>query len=83
LFAKDSLHACDRWYAAAIVMDGKAMRHYVNGQEELAADVKFTPLAAGQTSIGVRFNKVHWFQGAIRQIRITPAVLKPAEFLQP
>jgi hypothetical protein len=83
LLAKDSLHACDRWYAAAIVVDGKTMRHHVNGQEELAAEVKFTPLAAGQTSIGVRFNKVHWFQGAIRQIRITPAVLKPNEFLKP
>jgi hypothetical protein len=83
LFAKDSLHACDRWYAAAIVVDGKTMQHYVNGKEELAAEVKLTPLAAGQTSIGVRFNKVHWFQGAIRQIRVTPAVLKPAEFLQP
>ncbi len=83
LFAKDSHHACGRWYAAAIVVDGKSMRHYVNGKEELAAEVKFAPLATGKTSIGVRFNRVHWFQGGIRQIRITPAVLAPTEFLKP
>ena len=59
------------------------MRHYVNGKEELSADVKLLPLAAGETSIGVRHNKVHWYQGAIRQIRITPAVLKPDELLKP
>ncbi len=83
LFAEKSLHELGPWYHAAIVLDGKTMRHYVSGKEELAADVKLIPLAAGQTSIGVRFNKVHWFQGAIRQIRITPAALKPDEFLKP
>jgi hypothetical protein len=76
-------HPLGPWYAAAIVVDGRSMRHYVNGQEELAADVQLTPLAVGGTSIGVRFNKVHWYQGAIRQIRITPAVLKPEAFLKP
>ena len=40
------------------------------------------PLSAGQASIGVRFNKVHWFQGAIRQIRVTPTVLKPDQAQQ-
>ena len=59
------------------------MKHFVNGKEELAVDVKLVPLAAGETSIGVRHNKVHWFQGAIRQIRISPAALKPDEFLKP
>jgi len=83
LFAEKFLHPLGPWYHAAIVVDGKRMRHYVNGAEELAADVKLSPLAAGQTSIGVRFNKVHWFQGAIRQIRVTPAVLAPSDFLKP
>jgi hypothetical protein len=83
LFADKFLHPLGPWYHAAIVVDGKSMRHYVNGEEELAADVKLVPLVAGQTSIGVRFNQVHWYQGAIRQIRVTPAVLKPAEFLKP
>jgi hypothetical protein len=83
LYAEKSLHALGPWYQAAIVVDGKTMRHFVNGKEELSAQIKLTPLEGGETSIGVRHNKVHWYQGAIRQIRITPAVLKPNEFLKP
>lgn len=83
LFAKDNLHPCDRWYHAAVVVDGNKMTHYVNGKEELTAEMKFTPFGKGQTSIGCRFNKVHWFQGAIRMIRVSPTVLKPEQFLKP
>jgi hypothetical protein len=83
LYAEKHLHALGAWHHAAIVVDGKTMRHYVGGKEELAADLEFTPLAEGQTSIGVRFNKVFWYQGAIRQIRVTPSVLKPEAFLKP
>lgn len=83
LFADKFLHELGPWYAAAIVVDGQTMKHFVNGKEELAAQVKLTPLATGETSIGVRHNKVHWFQGAIRQIRITPSALQPDAFLKP
>jgi hypothetical protein len=83
LYADKFLHPLGAWYAAAIVVDGKTMRHFVNGKEELAVDVKLVPLAAGETSIGVRYNKVHWYQGAIRQIRISPTALTPDEFLKP
>ena len=83
LFAKESLHPLGPWYAAAVVMDGKTMRHFVNGKEELAADVKYVPQGKGQTSIGVRINKVFWYKGAVRQVRITPGVLTPQEFLKP
>ena len=83
LYAEKSLHSLGPWYHAAIVVDGTTMRHFVDGKEELHADVQLVPQAAGQTSIGVRFNRVHWYQGAILQIRVTPKVLKPAEFLVP
>jgi hypothetical protein len=83
LFADKFLHPLEKWHHAAVVVDGKTMRHYVNGKEELSADIKPTPLAPGQTSIGMRFNRVFWYQGAIRQIRITPAALAPDTFLKP
>jgi hypothetical protein len=41
-----------------------------------------TPQKAGQTSIGVRFNKVNYFKGAVRTARMTPHALQPAEFLR-
>jgi hypothetical protein len=80
LFAEKSPHAIGPWYHAAVVVDGKSMRHYVNGTEELQADIDFEPLAAGQTSLGVRANKLFWYQGAIRQVRITPRVLSSHDF---
>lgn len=83
LFAEKFLHPLGAWHHAAIVVDGKTMRHYVNGKEELSADVEVTPLGNGQTSVGMRFNQVFWYQGAIRQIRVTGEVLRPEGFLKP
>lgn len=83
LFAEKHLHPIGPWYSAAVTMDGTTMRHYVNGQEELRAAVEFVPQRAGRTSLGVRMNQVFWYRGAIRQVRITPRVLAPAEFLKP
>jgi acetyl esterase/lipase len=81
LFAKESLHAIGPWFHAAVVVDGKTMRHFVNGKEELKADLAFEPLGKGQTSLGVRINKVFWYKGAVRQIRITPRTLEPKDFV--
>ena len=81
LLAEKSLHPIGPWYHAAVVMDGKAMRHYVNGDEELSSPISFSPQKEGQTSIGVRLNRVSWYKGAVQRVRITPRVLTPQEFL--
>lgn len=83
LYAENFPHPLDRWQHAAVVVNGTTMRHFVNGKEELAGAAQLTPLAKGQTSIGMRFNQVFWYQGAIRQIRVTPAALVPASFGKP
>lgn len=82
LFAKDHRHKIGPWYHAAIVVDGHAMRHYVNGQLELSQDLTFVPHKKGSTSIGVRINRVHWFKGAISKARFTPRPLLTTEFLR-
>jgi hypothetical protein len=64
-------------------MNGQTMRHYVNGTLELSTPITFTPQGAGKTSLGVRQNKVSWYVGAIRRIRLTPRVLDVGEFLFP
>jgi len=83
LFADKFPHPLDKWHTATITIDGDMMRHYVDGKEELSAKIQPAVLGKGQTSIGVRFNKVHWYQGAISRIRVTPDVLHPADFLKP
>jgi hypothetical protein len=79
LYAQDHTHPIGPWYHAAIVIDGRTMRHYVNGQLELSQPLMFEPHAAGRTSIGVRINKVHWYKGAIGWARFTPRALEPKE----
>lgn len=75
-------HPLGPWYHAAIVMDGSEMRHYVNGQLEMSTKAVYKPQRPGQTSLGVRQNKVHWYKGALKTARFTPRVLEVKEFLK-
>jgi hypothetical protein len=83
LYAEKFLHPVSEWFQAALVFDGGEMRHYVNGLQEMAAPIRYQPLKAGQTSLGVRLNRVFWFKGAIRMVRFTNRALAPADFLKP
>jgi hypothetical protein len=80
LYAEGHPHPFGPWYHVALVCDGVEMRHYVDGQPEMAGAVAFAPLATGRTSLGVRLNRVSWFQGKIRAVCFTPLVLSPASF---
>ena len=73
------LHSSAAWHWVALRYDGRRMTSFVDGVEELAGDVTFLSTAAGETSLGVRLNLVLWFKGAIREIRVSPAALAPAQ----
>jgi hypothetical protein len=81
LYADKFLHPVGEWYHAALVYKGGTMKHFVNGIEEMSGSVDFIPIDEGDTSIGMRINKVSWFKGTIKTIRMTPAALKPEEFI--
>ena len=81
MFAVGDKHALGPWYHAAIVVDGKTFKHYVNGRMELGKEVNFQPQKRGRTSLGVRLNKVFWYKGAIRKARFSSRALRPHEFL--
>lgn len=69
LLDRNIVHPTGKWYWAALSYDGTVMRHYVNGVEELSGEVSFTPMSAGQISIGMRLNRVHWFKGDLAELR--------------
>ena len=81
LFAEEFEHALGPWYHVALVVGDGAMRHYTNGELELEAEIPFVPLGPGQTSVGVRFNRVCWYKGAMRTVRFSPRPLAPGEFV--
>ena len=83
LIDPELLHPADRWYHLAYVVDDGRLKNYVDGKLELSAEIPFTPLEGGRTSIGVRLNRVFWFKGAIHSIRITPEALESESFTRP
>jgi hypothetical protein len=83
LLNRNSLHALGAWFHIAAVYDGKEFKSYVDGVEDGAAQVHLAPQGAGQTSVGVRINKLFYFKGAVRMARFTRRALAPSEFLKP
>jgi hypothetical protein len=63
-------HDSGQWHTVALVYDGKTMAQFVDGKKELEGVVAFGPMGAGRTSIGVRQNRVSWFRGMIRLVRV-------------
>jgi xylan 1,4-beta-xylosidase len=81
LLDRTKSHTAGEWHVASLTFDGQAMAHYVDGVRDGGGDVAFLPMTEGRTSIGVRQNRVSWFKGRIRTIRVTPSVLAPRDFL--
>lgn len=75
------IHPLGKWYHVAFVVTPNNLTTYVNGKQELKEPFSFLPIKTGQTSIGVRLNRVTWFKGAIYKIRITPKQLQPKDFM--
>lgn len=82
LQSRQNLHPLGAWYRAALVYRAGEMRHFIDGVEEMRGAVNFRPHSGGRSSIGCRMNRVSWFRGAIRRIRVTPRALEPADFLR-
>jgi hypothetical protein len=83
LMDRSKLHPLGKWYAVAVVYDGRWYRNYVNGVEQNAAELRLTPQSDGDTSVGVRFTRVDYFKGAVRLARMTRHALPVSEFLKP
>lgn len=82
LLDRTKLHPLGVWYAVEAVYNGREFRNYVDGALQGEGELHIAPQKAGQTSIGVRFNKVNYFKGAIAEARFTRRALTPAEFLR-
>lgn len=63
-------HAAGEWTWVTLVYDGATMTHYVGGVKELEGSVRFVAMEDGESSVGVRLNRVNWYKGAIRELRV-------------
>lgn len=80
LIDRSLLHPLDEWHHVAFRYDGSEMSHFVNHKLELSARVNLTPQGAGKCSIGVRYNKVDFFKGAVRWAKFTRSPLSSTQF---
>lgn len=77
-------HPIDSWEHMAISYDNGHFKTYVNYKSELESNwgPKFLPMGDNtKMSVGMRMNKVNYFQGIIQRIRVTQAVLDSSEFM--
>jgi hypothetical protein len=77
------MHGADQWHWVALTYDGETMTHYVNVVRELEGKLAFRAMTEGRMSLGVRLNKVSWYQGCIREVRFTPRALAARELQKP
>ena len=83
LLDRKRVHSTDEWHWVALTYDGTTMTHYVDGVRELEGKLAFRPMSPGKMSLGVRLNKVSWYQGCIREVRYTPRALAADELRKP
>lgn len=77
LLDRGKKHLAGEWIWATLRYDGNTMSHYVGGVKDGEGMVTFPAMSEGQASLGVRLNRVNWFRGQIREIRIYDRALSP------
>ncbi len=80
LMSPEYSHPLGEWYHIAFTVKDGEQATYVNGKKELEGNVEYKPIIEGQTSIGVRQNKLSWFKGAIYRVTITDKYLNSKDF---
>ncbi len=80
LIDRGKLHSLDAWHHVAMVYDGRELRHYVDHKLELSAEVALAPHTEGKCSVGVRYNKIDYFKGAMRLARFHKRAVAASEF---
>jgi hypothetical protein len=79
LLDRTKTHETDEWHWVALTYDGATMTHYVDGVRELEGKLEFRAMAPGRMSLGMRLNRVSWYQGCIRELRFAPRALTAPE----
>jgi hypothetical protein len=83
LLDRTKLHPTAEWHWVALTYDGATMAHYVDGVRELEGKLAFRAMGPGRMSLGMRLNRVSWYQGCIGEIRFTPRALAPSQLQRP
>jgi hypothetical protein len=82
---KNLIHSTGQWCHAALTYKDNTFKTYVNGVEETGGSVMFTEKIlnpAGKVSIGGRMNRLNYYCGLIKTLKITRKALMPQQFIK-
>ena len=82
---EDLVHPVKGWEHAAVTYNDGKFTTYVDYQQELDSNWVYKLLPFGDNtkmSLGMRQNKVNYFNGIIQRVRITRSVLDISEFME-
>jgi hypothetical protein len=78
-------HPLGNWDHVALTFKGNTFTTYVNGVKEISGEVPWKERLVnerGKVSIGGRMNKINYYKGLIKTIRVTHKALDPSEFMK-
>ena len=81
LIDSNKIHSLGEWHHLAATYDGTTFRSYVDGVLELSGALAASAMTNGLSSIGMRANKINFFEGAVLALRFSRRVLVTNEFM--
>ena len=84
LIDKTLLHPTEKWIHAAVTYKDYNLTTYINGEKQLTGQIAYDKHfinPTGKVAIGGRMNKVSWFSGMIKTLKVTQSALKPEHFM--
>jgi hypothetical protein len=78
------VHPTEVWLHAAVTYKNNILTTYINGEKQLSGQIGYKDAfinPTGKVAIGGRMNKVDWFRGLIKTLKVSKVALKPDDFI--
>ena len=85
LVNKTLTHPVGEWSHAAVTFKDNTFKTYVNGIQETSGVISFNEKLlnkVGKVSIGGRMNRLNYYSGLIKTLKITRKSLEPSQFIK-
>ena len=85
LIDKNLVHPTGVWMHAAVTYKSNILTTYLNGEKQLSGKIGYKEMIinyTGKVVIGGRMNKISWYKGLIKTLKVTKVALEPEDFIR-
>ena len=78
------VHPTEEWLHAAVTYKNNILTTYINGEKQLSGQIGYKDAfinPTGKVAIGGRMNRVDYFQGLIKTLKVSRVALEPDDFI--